>query len=63
MILYRLFAGGNHDMHGGVGGGATMVGVVGGRPHEVFNPGYSRTSSTNSIPGQHPNQNNTLRSR
>ncbi|KAG8268647.1 adherens junction organization [Homalodisca vitripennis] len=55
---------GNHELHGG--GGVVVGGGVVGRSHEVFNPGYSRTSSTNSIPqrtfdGQPPP--NTLRSR
>lgn len=63
-----LFPGGNHDLHtqGSIGSGG---GVVGGARvnHEVFNPGYSRTSSTNSIPQKAyegpPPAPNTLRSR
>jgi hypothetical protein len=51
LIVTTSLVGGNNDLvHGPTSPGPGPSSAPGTKQHEVFNPGYSRTSSTNSIP-------------
>jgi hypothetical protein len=51
LIIIAPLIGANNDLiHGPTSPAPGPSSTPGSKQHEVFNPGYSRTSSTNSIP-------------